>query len=84
MAKVHLMGVLIGKRRANAAHVQEVLTRHGCLIKVRLGLHDTGDVCSEDGLMVLQLIDSDQNDELCADLNALDGVTAELIELENK
>ncbi len=82
MAIHSLMGILIEKRRANAAKVQEVLTEHGCLIKVRLGLHEAGDVCSEEGLMLLQLDDNqDGIDELHADLNVLDGVTAEVIKL---
>lgn len=84
MAKYSMMGIVVSKRRAQATHVQEVLTRHGCLIKARLGLHETGDACAEDGLMILQLVESDQNDELCADLNALEGVTAELVVLEGK
>ncbi len=82
MAVHSLMGILIEKRRANAAKVQEVLTEHGCLIQVRLGLHEAGDACSEEGLMLLQLVDNqDGIDELYADLNVLEGVSAELIQL---
>jgi metal-responsive CopG/Arc/MetJ family transcriptional regulator len=85
MAVYHLMGVLISKRRAVATNLQDVLTRHGCLIKVRLGLHETGDLCSEEGLMILQLNGSDDDiDELFADLNALDGVLAKTIQLTSE
>lgn len=84
MANYNLMGVLISKRRAHAPAVQEILTRYGCLIRVRLGLHDLGDACSDDGLLVLQLTDSkDEVDELHAELNALDGVSAEIITLNS-
>lgn len=82
MAVYHLMGILIQKRKEASSKVQEVLSEHGCLIKVRLGLHEAGDVCSEEGLVVLQLAgDTDRIDELYADLNVIEGVTAELITL---
>jgi len=83
MAVYHLMGILISKRHANATQVQEILTKYGCLIKVRLGLHETGDVCSEEGLMILQLAGpEDEIDELYAELSVLDGVVAENIRLQ--
>jgi metal-responsive CopG/Arc/MetJ family transcriptional regulator len=84
MAAYHLMGILIQKRKDTAAQVQDVLSEHGCIIKVRLGLHEAGDACSEEGLVVLQLTGSrDEMDELYADLNVIDGVVAEHITLSN-
>lgn len=84
MAAYHLMGILIHKRKETAAQVQDVLSEHGCIIKVRLGLHEAGDACSEEGLVVLQLTGSrDEMDELYADLNVIDGVVAEQITLSN-
>ena len=84
MAAYHLMGILIQKRKDTAAQVQDVLSEHGCIIKVRLGLHEAGDACSEEGLVVLQLTGSrDEMDELYADLNVIDGVVAEQITLSN-
>ncbi|MDR1965751.1 MAG: hypothetical protein LBQ36_03500, partial [Synergistaceae bacterium] len=52
-----LLAIRVGDRGNNALKVQEVLTRHGCNIKVRLGLHDQddGNVCSPFGTMILQL-----------------------------
>ncbi len=82
MAMYHLMGILIQKRKETSSRVQEVLSEHGCLIKVRLGLHEAGDVCSEEGLVVLQLVGpTEQIDELYADLNVIDGVMAEQMTL---
>lgn len=84
MAAYHLMGILIQKRKDTAAQVQDVLSEHGCIIKVRLGLHEAGNACSEEGLVVLQLTGSrDEMDELYADLNVIDGVVAEHITLSN-
>ncbi len=83
MAVYNLMGILISKRHANASQVQEILTKYGCLIKVRLGLHETGDACTEEGLMILQLSGTeDEIDELHAELNVLEGVVAENIRLQ--
>ncbi len=83
MAVYHLMGILIQKRKETSAQVQEVLSEHGCLIKVRLGLHESEDNCSDDGLVVLQLTGpTDEIDELYADLNVIDGVVAEQITLQ--
>lgn len=85
MSVYHLMGILVGKRRETALRVQEVLTSHGCLIKVRLGLHEAGDACSDEGLVVLQLQGSTEMiDELYADLNVIQGVVAEHITLKSE
>ena len=49
------MAVSISKRIAEAVKVQQVLTEHGCIIKLRVGLHEAGDVCADDGLVLLHL-----------------------------
>jgi hypothetical protein len=48
------MAIKIGQREDMAPKVQEVLTRNGCMIRMRLGLHET-DACHKDGLILLQL-----------------------------
>lgn len=51
-----VMAIYQGKRSESAVQVQDVLTKYGCSIHVRLGLHDAGpDFCSNAGLMLLQL-----------------------------
>ena len=79
----HIMAVLINHRTSNAPRVQEVLTKHGCTIKMRLGLHETGeDFCSEEGLVILQICGSSEAiGALEADLNGLTGVKAKTITL---
>jgi hypothetical protein len=51
----NIMIVKIGERRKKSPEVQEVLSKFGCSIKTRLGLHEAGDVCSEEGVLVLEL-----------------------------
>ena len=72
-----IMAVTISRRMAEAVKVQEVLTEHGCIIKLRVGLHETGDVCSDDGLVLLHLCGTKkETDALKADLNKIKGVKA--------
>ncbi len=77
-----ILAVLIGNRTESAHEVQDLLTKNGCLIKVRLGLHETACCCSEGGLVLLQL-DGDEQEikSLETSLNALDGVKTKLIKL---
>jgi len=74
------MVIRIDKRNEKAPKVQETLTRFGCSIKTRLGLHEAGDFCSEEGLLILQLTgDPDGMKKLETALNEMDGVTARTI-----
>ncbi|MEO0078705.1 MAG: hypothetical protein ABIK86_06890 [candidate division WOR-3 bacterium] len=50
-----IMAVLVDKRTEEAVKVQEVLTKHGCIISLRIGLHETSRVCSDQGLILLNL-----------------------------
>ncbi|HEX9062571.1 MAG TPA: hypothetical protein VF941_20545 [Clostridia bacterium] len=80
MACHNIMAVLINHRTSKAPKVQEVLTKHGCKIKMRLGLHETDNVCSEEGLVILHLDGSSEEiKELETDLNGMEGVKASTI-----
>jgi hypothetical protein len=51
-----VLGIYISNRLEKVSNVQEVLTKFGCSIRTRLGLHDTeGDNPSKAGLMILEL-----------------------------
>jgi hypothetical protein len=51
-----IMALTIDPRSDHAPQVQTVLTKHGCIIKTRLGLHEASeDSCSERGLILLHL-----------------------------
>lgn len=77
MTSYTIMAVLINHRSKKAMDVQQVFTRHGCSIRMRLGLHEAGDVCSEEGLVVLQLVGSEEEVRaLENDLNSVEGVKA--------
>jgi len=77
MSCYNIMALLINHRSKKAPQVQEVLTKHGCSIKMRLGLHETGDCCSEEGLVILQVCGADEDiKSLEEELNSFDGVKA--------
>lgn len=77
-----IMGIEIQNREELAVKVQELLTKHGCVIKTRLGLHETGNFCSPSGLIILEFAPDDKGeyDLLEKELNELDGVIARRME----
>jgi hypothetical protein len=79
------MAVRVSNRDENAVKIQETLTKHGCSINMRLGLHDheDGSVCSPCGTLILQLCCPKEQAKLVeADLLKIDGVRAKLIDLD--
>ncbi|MBD5642835.1 hypothetical protein HYH96_02860 [Clostridium botulinum] len=79
-----IMAIKISPRNEIAPNVQEILTRNGCIIKTRLGLHEaTNDSCSKCGLILLELLNSKKEDieNLSKDLTSLDGVSVKLLEI---
>jgi len=61
MEKYNLMGIVIENRRDFAPQVQEILTEFGCIIKMRIGLHEgIENSCSNEGFIILNLVDDDK------------------------
>ncbi|MFZ4741655.1 MAG: hypothetical protein ACOYLE_10880 [Bacteroidales bacterium] len=56
MKKIVILGLHITDRVKEAIRVQDVLTKFGCSIKTRLGLHEVQEnFCSSNGLIILEL-----------------------------
>lgn len=82
MSKENITIIKTCKRRDTADSIQKILTEFGCIIQTRLGLHEAGNSCSDQGLIVLQLVDNaDEIKKLEEALNKLDGVTFKSIQL---
>ena len=82
MGKENIIIVKACKRKNNADSLQKVLTEFGCIIKTRLGLHEAGDVCSDEGLIILQLAgDSAEAEKLEQALNGLDGISCKSVQI---
>lgn len=55
-----IMAIVQENRTETAVRVQDVLTKYGCHIRVRLGLNDSAvDQCSNRGMILLQLCGED-------------------------
>lgn len=57
MEKTVVFGVLLSKRANVAPKFQEIITKHGCIINTRVGLHHaTRNSCPMGGVILLDLI----------------------------
>lgn len=79
-----IMTILQPERNLTAPRVQEVLTTFGCIIRARLGLHEsTVDYCSPQGLIVLIICGQQSEvDGLAGALRAIDSVKVQTMQVE--
>ena len=79
----YIIGIKMDNRVANAARLQDALTKNGCSIKTRLGMHEVDEeTCANYGIIVLQPCgEKAQVEQLVKDLNKLEGIKAKYIDL---
>lgn len=79
MKEMRVLGVYISDRLGAAIELQSALTKFGCSIKTRLGLHEVIDeMCSTSGLILLELTgDREESVKLENELLKIDGVQVE-------
>ncbi len=70
MERRYVYVLRVRHREANAAHLQALLTEHGASIRMRLGMHEGGDM--HDGVILLHLCC--KNDAAIALRDGLDGL----------
>lgn len=59
MKEIRILGLNITDRVKEAISVQNLLSKFGCSIKTRLGLHEVNDdFCSSNGIIILELTGS--------------------------
>ncbi|MBN1616028.1 MAG: hypothetical protein JW875_01850 [Spirochaetales bacterium] len=75
MKEIRVLGIHVENRIAEAGELQAILTRYGCNIKTRIGLHEvTDNHCSTNGLIILELCgEVSEWDALEHDLKACKG-----------
>lgn len=80
---VTVLGIRIEDRVKEAGEVQKVLTKFGCSIKTRLGLHEvSNDFCSSSGLILLELTGpTDEQEKLHETLKKIPGTLIRKMEL---
>lgn len=78
-----IMALTIDHRTGYAPEVQTILTKYGCIIKTRIGLHEAKeDSCSELGLIILHLYSEiDKVHQLEKELIAVEGVSVKYMTL---
>ncbi|MGQ9473804.1 MAG: hypothetical protein ACUVQZ_10425 [Candidatus Caldatribacteriaceae bacterium] len=79
-----LLLIKVGNRSNNALKVQEVLTRYGCNIKVRLGLHEFAPECEgeDEGIILLEVMGKEEEMvKMKADLENIEKVKTIYVEL---
>ena len=76
MKEVRVLGVMINDPSKGADRIQNILTKYGCTIRTRLGIHDIDqEYASKTGLMLLELVgDMQECLRLENELLALEGV----------
>jgi len=75
MGKHILVGVHVTDRLKKAVEVQKLFTEYGCNIKTRLGLHEVENVCSPNGIVILEMYGDDTVCfELADKLAAIEGI----------
>jgi len=74
MKEVRILGVMVNDPTEGAGRIQNILTKYGCSIRTRLGMHDMDkEYATETGLMLL---------ELTGDMQECLRLENELLELE--
>lgn len=75
MEKHVIFGIHITNRLKKASEVQALFSQYGCNIKTRLGLHEVENVCSPNGLVLLEMHGEDSVcNELAGKLAAIEGI----------
>lgn len=80
--KLTILGIKIEDRLKGASEVQKVLSRFGCSIKTRLGLHEVSDeFCSTSGIIILELTGPNEEQvKLYESLIRISGVNTQKME----
>jgi hypothetical protein len=77
-----IFGVHINQRVENVPAVQAVLTKYGCNIRARLGIHDADNTsCSPSGLVLVDVFGPEAED-FFTELQALKGVDVKRMDFE--
>ncbi|MCL6629865.1 MAG: hypothetical protein K6U00_09730 [Armatimonadetes bacterium] len=84
MSKRIVLGVLLPNRFDEAPEFQKLITKYGCVIRTRLGLHEVCDhKCSVSGLILLEMYgDESQILELEDKLRHFDGIQVQKMVFE--
>ncbi|MBN2694641.1 hypothetical protein JXR93_08260 [bacterium] len=68
-----IMGIYVNNRIEKTIELQKLLSKYGCSIRTRIGLHDASEeICSPAGVILLDLVDnSEEIEKLKADVTSI-------------
>lgn len=53
-----IIGISLNDRQEDSIKLQKILTKYGCSIKTRIGLHDMGEYkCLNYGIVLIEVVD---------------------------
>jgi len=76
MKEIRILGLHVTNRVSDAVIIQDILTKFGCSIKTRLGLHEVDEKkCSSCGIILLELTGEEvECDKLESELRKVKGL----------
>jgi len=77
------MGIQLKQRYDTSTDVQGLLTKYGCSIKTRIGVHEAAsDSCSEQGIIIVEFIENSDKEahEMEQALSNIEGVVVKKME----
>ena len=80
---VKIIGIKLPQRIETAPAFQEILSKYGCNIRTRLGIHDIAEkYCSPDGVILLDVVADDEIIEsMVKDLEDISGLKYKILSL---
>lgn len=59
MKKIQILGIYVNDRVKEVEKIQSVLTKYGCVIRTRLGIHSQEETYAFDGGLIILELDGD-------------------------
>ena len=70
-----IIGVKLSNRKDTSQEFQDVLTKYGCIIRTRIGLHDVNcGKCSSNGIILLEVLNNELVPEFQKALCSIDNI----------
>ncbi len=75
-----IVGVRLDNRLETAVEFQKILTKFGCIIKTRLGLHEVSEEkCAHNGIVLLEVIDDKESKYMEEALSDIQGIELQVM-----
>lgn len=77
-----IIGIKLTNRVELSNDFQNIISKYGCAIKTRIGLHSTcSSVCANWGIVLLEIIDTNVKNPLMQEVSKLEGVKVQSMSL---